>query len=628
MIERCGDRQRKLEGLKRWPLDTFVESLPVMFQIALLLLACGLCRHMVSINALIFGVLVALTAFGILFYIGIVIPGASSYECPFQTPASTNLRRLWKKVIPRITIMVSPIISVLRGPWEVLCQTLHNMLHLSLKLGAWRRFRRSRPATPLEVLPHTPRPTALSRLWKSILSKILHVAYCFPCTSKLNPRNHSRSSSLPTTRDSVFSQEMDPWLIPGDLAVFRRNNANDIRCVSWILRNITDPESLDAAVRLAGTIRWFEEGIDVEPPYDMILSIFESCLDSTKKVYPGMKERAYYSIRAILWIYALSKCKSSELAGKFSRPVIGWFGHPTDGLTHLLFTYCFRDLDPLRFVCTLFSNIYLPPPGTGQTHIQWVSNLLLHLAWTGQDDPSVFSNLYIGSGGLEFNDLDAIPLDATLNRFLIWCILLDSRVEEEVLRMQDKSYVISHFFFRVANAIFTSDRLESVSAQLSQAICTALAAPTPRHLQILKAILLSLRMWKSRPTLFTGMAYGWCSIICEQPMDTYRGRGREFLFLCLEIGFRHLDFRDGEVGGNRYTHPEHQQKMTDIVFESGDGEVIADLLHAWTPEYGRHIPLCACASYLVDLHRLRSPSLRLRHLLIRSIGLIGYPIFK
>jgi len=30
MIERCGDRQRKPEGLKRRPLDTFVESLPVM----------------------------------------------------------------------------------------------------------------------------------------------------------------------------------------------------------------------------------------------------------------------------------------------------------------------------------------------------------------------------------------------------------------------------------------------------------------------------------------------------------------------------------------------------------------------------------------------------------------------
>jgi len=38
MIERCGDRQRKCDGLKKWPLHFFVESLPVMLQVALLLL--------------------------------------------------------------------------------------------------------------------------------------------------------------------------------------------------------------------------------------------------------------------------------------------------------------------------------------------------------------------------------------------------------------------------------------------------------------------------------------------------------------------------------------------------------------------------------------------------------------
>lgn len=50
MIERCGDRQRKCDGLKKRPFHLFVESLSVMLQIALLLLSCGLCRHMASIN--------------------------------------------------------------------------------------------------------------------------------------------------------------------------------------------------------------------------------------------------------------------------------------------------------------------------------------------------------------------------------------------------------------------------------------------------------------------------------------------------------------------------------------------------------------------------------------------------
>ena len=53
---------------------------------------------------------------------------------------------------------------------------------------------------------------------------------------------------------------------PKDLAIIYRTNADDVRCVSWVLRNITDPEALDAAIRLAGTIRWFYGGINVDPP--------------------------------------------------------------------------------------------------------------------------------------------------------------------------------------------------------------------------------------------------------------------------------------------------------------------------------------------------------------------------
>ena len=75
MIERCGDRQHKFNGLKRWPLHFFVESLPVMLQAALLLLACGLCRHMWSINTPVACTLITLTGLGVAFYIGILIAG-------------------------------------------------------------------------------------------------------------------------------------------------------------------------------------------------------------------------------------------------------------------------------------------------------------------------------------------------------------------------------------------------------------------------------------------------------------------------------------------------------------------------------------------------------------------------
>jgi hypothetical protein len=92
MMERCGDRQRKCDGLKKWRLHFFIESLPVMLQVALFLLASGLCQHMWSINRRVAGTLIGLTGLGAAFYIGIVVAGTWSYACPFQTPLSTFLR--------------------------------------------------------------------------------------------------------------------------------------------------------------------------------------------------------------------------------------------------------------------------------------------------------------------------------------------------------------------------------------------------------------------------------------------------------------------------------------------------------------------------------------------------------
>jgi len=94
MIERCGDRQRKFDGLEKLLFHLFIESLSIMLQIALLLLACGLSRHMWSINTSVVHVVITFTVLGIVFYVGIVVAGTSNHYGPFQTPASTALRAL------------------------------------------------------------------------------------------------------------------------------------------------------------------------------------------------------------------------------------------------------------------------------------------------------------------------------------------------------------------------------------------------------------------------------------------------------------------------------------------------------------------------------------------------------
>jgi len=115
----------------------------------------------------------------------------------------------------------------------------------------------------------------------------------------------------------ILPGDTESWLGPTALASLQKTSANDARCVSWILKNITDPEALDAAVRLAGMIWWFEDGVSTEPPYDPIISCFHECFGSTGEVYSGLRDRAYYSGRAILWIHALAISKYPEVARRF-----------------------------------------------------------------------------------------------------------------------------------------------------------------------------------------------------------------------------------------------------------------------------------------------------------------------
>ena len=97
-VERSQNRQRKLDGIVAWYFDHVMESLPLMLQIALLLLGCALSRYLWEINITVASVVIGVTSFGIIFYLFIVIAGTTFESCPYQTPGSYALRYLGSRV--------------------------------------------------------------------------------------------------------------------------------------------------------------------------------------------------------------------------------------------------------------------------------------------------------------------------------------------------------------------------------------------------------------------------------------------------------------------------------------------------------------------------------------------------
>ena len=101
-IERSQNRQRKLDGVITWYFDHVMESLPLMLQIALLLLGCALSRYFWGINITVASVVLGVTACGMIFYIFIIIAGTASESCPYQTPGARFLRYTFFTALPSV----------------------------------------------------------------------------------------------------------------------------------------------------------------------------------------------------------------------------------------------------------------------------------------------------------------------------------------------------------------------------------------------------------------------------------------------------------------------------------------------------------------------------------------------
>jgi len=199
---------------------------------------------------------------------------------------------------------------------------------------------------------------------------------------------------LPLTTEDANHQPYERQNGPGlrvcvwNLEALRKQNANNACCVCWVLQNITDPEAINSAIRLSGTVRWFNGDSDHNPPYDSIVSTFEACFDSMKQLYPGMRDWAYFSAWAIFQINTGARAQSHKRTSEYPIPAISPISHQ----------YTSPDLDHAIYILECNFDTHGPtldfPRGDTKTntHLLWISNLFVDLT-------SVDPNLTLSSYG-------------------------------------------------------------------------------------------------------------------------------------------------------------------------------------------------------------------------------------
>ena len=139
--------------------------------------------------------------------------------------------------------------------------------------------------TPVFITFSSPR----KRFWHGIVSYIVHPKQMLSWIHRMRSQRVwplLRCQSLPTILlGNVRVQQPEPRLNPKDLGIVRQTNTNCVWYMSQILRTTTDLEALDAAIQCAGMIWRFDNEISV---------------DSARRFYPGLRDRANYSGRAMI----------------------------------------------------------------------------------------------------------------------------------------------------------------------------------------------------------------------------------------------------------------------------------------------------------------------------------------
>jgi len=338
--DKSRDRQRKLDGFEEWHFHLAIESLPVMLQLALLLLGCALSKYLWTISRTVAGVVVAVTIFGVTSYVFLTLAATIYYNCPYQTPPSILIRTTVKfltqddakfpRALRSIAAPLLPIIIGLRQTPRRLRTGVRGMLH------------------GLSCIPGVPGET-----------------------------EHIPLAIITSSPDRIFEDVFVDWEVL----------KADVRCISWVLSSTTDTDVIYSTVRCAADMPWYPEIAEALSPHILAELFFDCLLDG--KLVPGKLEHASsigMALASVLSTQLTIKHEDQALVElcESIRDRVDWNPSPEPTFKLVINTLISVAAPPAplsHFDSVDFYLFWDIPNGLPATHKLWLSRIVLQTVW-------------------------------------------------------------------------------------------------------------------------------------------------------------------------------------------------------------------------------------------------------
>ena len=406
--DKSRDRQRKLDGLEGWHLHLAIEGLPVMLQLALLLLGCALTQYLWTISRCVAGVIIAVTVLGVALYTFLTLAATLYYNCPYQTPTS---------ILTRTAIR-----------------------HLKRSDSTFARSLRS-------FIASLPSGKDLRQILGPVRSGVRSAMKSFSCVPTVaEEAEHIPLAIILESPTQTFENILVDWEI----------YKADARCISWVLDSTTDPDVILSTVRFAADMIWYPEIAGALSPHILAGLLFD-CL-SDGRVIPGNMERASSIGMALATVLSVHLNMGpedeglEELCSRISCDIKrGTSSEEPFAFVMGVLKFLATGLPCLRSGTVMYWGLDDDAPNLPTTHKVWLSRVILQTIWRWRrvQDPATVLSLHSIDTICErlMADGDGALVILRTNCFLIMAIALGLRIDIHGLYPPSDTYVVLSFFF-------------------------------------------------------------------------------------------------------------------------------------------------------------------------------------